>query len=349
MLSDLSLGLYLLPFLRAIVISAVIISAVVFLRRSCLLRRFNLRRDGERHVHRQGVSRWGGAAVILAFWLSVFADPNLVFSRALEGFFIGSLAILIFGIWDDFREIDWRLQLLFQAILAGIAYFWGIRAEYLTNPLGGTISLQNFWIGIIFVVGWLILSINAMNWLDGTDGLSGGVALFGVAAIFLLALKPEVNQPPVAIIAAALFGAILGFVIFNFHPGRIMAGTSGSMFFGFMLGGLAIFAGAKLATALLVMALPIVDFVWVIGERIKAGVSIFDPDRRHLHHKLLRLGWSQKKIALFFYAITLFLSILALNTRLTGKLAAVFFGMMLIVGIRLAIDRKIRSRADEEK
>lgn len=336
--ADLFSGLYLFPFICAFVISVGIIFSISFWKGR------KDSRDGSRHIHKRGISRWGGAAVILAFWTAILIDPNLVFSRALEGLLFGSLAILFFGIWDDFREIDWRLQIIFQILLAAAAYFWGIRAEQIANPLGETVSLQNFWVGIIFTVGWMVVSINSMNWLDGTDGLSGGVALFGSAAIFFLALKPEVNQPPVGIIAAALFGAILGFVIFNFHPGRIMAGTSGSMFFGFMLGGLAIFAGTKLATALLVMAMPIVDFVWVIGERLKAGKSIFEPDERHFHHRLLELGWSQTKIALFFYSITLLLSVLALSTRLTGKLGAIIFALALIVAVRLFVERKIKAK-----
>lgn len=336
MLAESSAGIYLFPFLRAFFISAVIVSAIIIFSKKAGLRR------GSRHIHRSDVSRWGGAAVIAGFWLTVLFDPNLVFSRPLEGMLAGSLAILLFGLWDDFREIDWRIQLVFQALLAAAAFFWGIRAEYFSNPFGGTISLENVAAGLIFTAGWMMVSINSMNWLDGTDGLSGGVALLGAATIFLLVLKPEVNQPPVAIITAALSGAILGFLLFNFHPARIMAGTSGSMFFGFILGALAIFAGAKLATALLVMAMPIVDFLWVIGERFRAGGSIFDPDERHLHHRLLKLGWSQTKIALFFYSATLLLSVLALNTRLTGKLGAIIFGLGLIALTRIVIDSKLK-------
>lgn len=326
------MGLYFIPLIQSFLVSVGMI---------LLVGSWKGRKDfrkGMRHFHSKDVSRMGGPAVILSFLAVISWNVDLVFSQAIWGMAIGSISILIFGVWDDFQELDWRIQLGFQTILAIAVYFLGIRADHIA---GGMISLASLWSGLSFVVIWLLLSINSMNWLDGTDGLSGGVALLGALAIFLLALKPEVNQPPVAIIAVALAGAILGFLLFNFHPARIMAGTSGAMFFGFILGSLAIFAGAKLATALLVMAVPIVDSLWVIGARIKAGVSIFYPDQRHLHHQLLRIGWSQKKIALFFYGITFLLAVLALETRLIGKLAAIIFSLVLIMGVKLVIGRNI--------
>lgn len=328
-------SLYLFPFLCAFFVS---VGIILILKRIAILRRFNLRRDSGRHINRADASRFGGVAVILAFWLAVFFDPNLIFSQTLWGLALGSSIILIFGLWDDFQELNWKIQLFFQVSLAIFAYHWGIKTDHIA---GGTIDLSYYWTGLIFVVGWLILSINSMNWLDGVDGASGGVAFLGTATIFLLALKPEVNQPPVAIISVALAGAILGFLIFNFYPGKIMAGTSGSMFFGFMLGSLAIFAGAKVATALLVMTVPIVDFLWVIGERIRAGVSIFSADQRHWHHKLLRLGWSQRKIALFFWGITLMMAFLSLNTRLAGKMISIAIAFIFIIILMLITNRKL--------
>jgi len=133
-----------------------------------------------------------------------------------------------------------------------------------------------------------------------------------------------------------LAGSVLGFLVFNFNPSRILAGTSGSMFMGFSLAVLAIFSGTKIATALLVLALPIIDLVWVIGERIRQKKSIFKPDRNHLHYKLLELGWSQSKINALFYFITLIMAAIALNTRILGK-SITFLAATLLLVLALAV------------
>jgi UDP-N-acetylmuramyl pentapeptide phosphotransferase/UDP-N-acetylglucosamine-1-phosphate transferase len=172
----------------------------------------------------------------------------------------------------------------------------------------------------LFAIFWIVLMINSMNWIDGVDGLSGGVSLIGALTIFLLSLKPEVNQPPVAIIAMALSGAILGFLIFNFYPSKILSGTSGSM---------------------LVMAIPIIDAVWVMAERIKSGNSIFKSDNRHLHHKLLDLGWSQKKIALFFFSVTVFIALIAVNTRAMGKIITMALVAIIMLSVLVFLNRKL--------
>jgi UDP-GlcNAc:undecaprenyl-phosphate GlcNAc-1-phosphate transferase len=192
------------------------------------------------------------------------------------------------------------------------------------------------------MVVWIVLMMNSMNWLDGIDGLSGGITLIGSLTIFFLSLKPEVNQPPVAILAIVLAGSVLGFLAFNFNPSQVLAGTSGSLFMGFFLAVLAVFSGTKIATALLVMALPVIDFVWVIGERIRNKKSIFKPDRKHLHFKLLELGWSQKKINIFFYIITLAVAAIALNTRFIGKSITFFLVAVIMAVALLSIKNKIK-------
>jgi UDP-GlcNAc:undecaprenyl-phosphate GlcNAc-1-phosphate transferase len=292
------------------------------------------------------VCRIGGVAVILGFLATLFLDGNLAISQKLWGIIVASLFILIFGLFDDFMELDWKTQLLFQISVAIIIFIFGIRVEYITNPAGGLIFLnmgEYILPSFIFVTIWIVLMINSMNWVDGVDGLSGGVSLAGTATVFFLSLKPEVNQPPVGIIAAALFGALLGFLIFNFYPSMILAGTSGSMFMGFILATLAIFAGTKIATALLVMAVPIIDLIWVIGERIKAGSSIFKSDNRHLHYKLLEIGWSQKKVALFFYIITISIAVVAINTRAIGKIVTFILAVIIMILTIIYASRKLNS------
>jgi len=334
--------LYFFPFIISFLITVSLICLALF-----LCSKFKFLKSVEK-IKRGGttekVCRIGGVAIIIGFAVALLLDGNLIISEKLWGIIIVSFLILIFGIIDDFLELDWKAQLIFQISIALLIFVFGVRVEYITNPAGGLIFLNvgKYLIpSFVFIMIWIVLLINSMNWVDGIDGLSGGATLIGILTIFFLSLKPEVNQPPVGIIAMALAGSILGFLIFNFYPSKILAGTSGSMFFGFILATLAIFAGTKIATALLVMAVPIIDALWVIGERLRSGNSIFKSDNRHLHYKLLEIGWSPKKITLFFYAVTFSIAIVAVNTRAIGKIITLTLIIAIMVSALIFIGRKL--------
>ncbi|EKE25470.1 MAG: undecaprenyl-phosphate alpha-N-acetylglucosaminyltransferase [uncultured bacterium] len=189
--------------------------------------------------------------------------------------------------------------------------------------------------------------MNAMNWVDGMDGVSGVITLVAIITIFFLSLKPEVNQPPIGIVTAALAGSLVAFLIYNYNPARIMAGTSGSMFMGFILAVLAIFAGAKIATTLMVLAIPIIDALWVLGERIYLKKSIFEADQRHLHFRLLKIGWSVRKIFLFYFLTTSVIAVLALRMRSIGKIATMLIFALFLVLILLYLARKVSSENEK--
>ncbi len=303
-------------------------------------------RKTKRHIHKRDVSRWGGVAIIFSFIIAILLNENLVISAPLWGMIWGSLIILVVGVWDDWREIDWRWQLFFQIVAVGLIFMFGAKIDYVSNPFGGVIYFNTPMkaiLGTTLGIVWALILMNALNWLDGIDGLSGGVSFIATLTIFFLALKPEVNQPPVAIIAMAFAGGLLGFLLFNFYPAKIMAGTGGAFFMGFVLAGLSIFAGTKIATTLLVLTIPLLDFFWVIVGRLKSGKSIFQPDQSHLHHSLLKMGWSQRKITLFFYLITSLMAGLALSVSTTDKIVLVIF----IAGCMLFVYGKIIRKNDE--
>lgn len=331
--------LYLFPFVISFSISSILLFLFIFFRKN-----ISEKRTSERHIHKNGISRMGGAAIILAFVATLLIDKNLFISSQLWVVIIASLAILVFGIWDDFQELSWKNQLFFQLLIVIFIFIMGIRLEYITNPFGGVLDLEvekNILPSLLFMIAWIVVFMNSMNWIDGIDGLSGGITLIGVVTIFLLSMQPEINQPPMGIMAIALSGSLLAFLMFNFHPAKILAGTSGSMFMGFILAVLAIFAGLKMATTLLVAAIPVIDAFWVVYERIKNGKSIFSPDKRHLHHKLLDLGWSQNKICLFFYAITATIAMISLSIKSIGKFVAIFLVIFSISAIILIIRKKV--------
>lgn len=338
----LNLDLYLAPFLLSFVSSVVLIFVIRFFYNGLALKG-GKKREGDRHLHNVGVSRWGGIAIVISFLGVILLDENLVLTKDIGGILLGALVIFGVGLWDDLSEISWKKQLFFQILAISIIFIFGVRINHISNPLGDVILLDNFGeilLGILLAGIWAMILMNAMNWLDGMDGLSMGIYLIGIVSIFLLSLKPEVNQPPVGIITMALAGSILGFLLFNFPPAKIMLGSNGIFFVGFMLAGLSIFAGTKIATTLLILFIPLIDFFWVIFKRIKDKKSIFFADREHLHHKLMNIGWSQIKINMFFYGVTVVVAAIALNIRGLGKILMLAFLVLAMLLFYLFINKK---------
>lgn len=322
--------LYLTPFLISLVIS--LIATYFCVRWGGRVSRSRAFEGGKPPERKKPISRLGGIGIITAFLMALLLNQELFISAQLKGVMVAALVILIFGIWDDVKSISWKVQLAFQVAASLIVYGSGVRVGYISNPLGGAIPIEDwhFLAGALFVIVWVVLVTNALNWFDGVDGLSGGATLIGTLAIFFISLRPDVNQPPVGIISMSLAGALVGFLIFNFYPARVFAGTSGSMFMGFMLAVLAIFAGAKLATAILVLTIPIMDALRVIGWRLISDKSVFQSDESHLHYKLMRLGWGHRKITVVFYAASLILAVAALLTEDMAKLAAILVSVAVL-------------------
>lgn len=336
---------FIIPFLTSFFLTVTLAIAGIFVGKKLKWRG----RTSTRHIHHAGVMRLGGVVMVIAFNMAILLNKDLIITSELYGVMAASLSLLLIGLWDDIRELYWKIQFFFQVALAVIVFIMGVRIYFVTNPFTGGILNLDSGIGVVFsvilVIFWIVLMINSMNWLDGIDGLSGGITFIGALTIFFLSLKPEVNQPPMAILSMIVAGASLGFLIFNFNPSWMLAGTSGSMFMGFILAVLAIFAGTKIATAVLVMAIPVIDCVWVVGERIKNKKSIFKPDKMHLHYKLLELGWSQKKIAFSFYGVTILIAVAALNTRFIGKTVTLLVAAAIMAVFLLVVSRKISGKS----
>ncbi len=340
---------YLTPFITAFILTVFLIIPAIWFSRKI---KWENRKSG-RHIHRKNISRVGGLVMGLVFNAVIFVNRDLYLSGEIYGFVLANIIVLIVGLWDDIREVFWKIQFFSQIAVAVLIFVIGIRIYYITNPLTGGIINLDSGLGVIFsailVIIWIVMVMNAVNWADGIDGLSSGIALITAGAIFFLSLRPEVNQPAIAIISSILAGTIMGFLIFNFYPSKILAGTSGSMFMGFSLAVLAIFSGTKIATALLVLVIPIIDFLWVIGERIRNHKSIFKPDKNHLHYKLMELGWSQRKIVISYWAITAVIAIIALKTRYVGKSITLIVTATVMISALIFINKKISAVHEAEK
>lgn len=316
---------FLSPFLLAFLLSTVALYAVSVL--SSRLRRSSERTEPSRR-HKTGISRLGGVALAFAFFMSVLADVSLERTPALLGLLLGTVVIAVFGTVDDFRPMPWPIQLGFQVLLAVIVFASGMRAWVLTNPFGDPLFLHpetrllpSLLVGIVFTV----LVMNAMNWADGVDGLLGGISSVALLAILFVSLRPEVNQPTVGILAVTLLGCSFSFLAWNAPPARILAGTAGSFFFGFAVSALALFSGVKIATVLLALSVPVLDALFVIRGRLRAGESPFrGGDARHLHDRLRQIGWSDRKIALSYTGVSALAAGLSLSLPAAGKALFLF-------------------------
>lgn len=314
--------MYVRPFLVAFGVTAALCGVVVLAHR---YRHVRDRRTGARHRHDASVSRFGGVAMIVAFCVTLVADPYLVFDYTIWVLVVGSGVILLFGVIDDVRPLSWRTQLFVQVALVLLTFIFGVRITAIADPFGGTIPLVVGSVAVgslVFMLVWMIVVMNALNWADGIDGLAGGTVVIAALAIFVVTLRPEVVQPPLAIITMTLAGTVMGFLLFNIPPARIFAGTSGAFFMGYIIAVTAIMAGAKVGTTLMVLAVPLVDAAWVVVCRLCRNVSIFHCDTGHVHHRLLRRGWSVRRVLLLYYGVTLCCAVAALTIMSSYKWVA---------------------------
>ena len=263
-------------------------------------------RPGPRRWHHGSIPRTGGIALFVAFLAAALLaqsmpvlrqDPN-EWTRFL-GIVFGCIFVFAFGLVDDRFELRAAPQYIAQILAAFIAIAFMVFIERVMNPFSNSIFVFPFSVVIILTIIWIMGMINTINFLDGLDGLAGGVGAI-VAAVLAIHMLRE-GQHSVALLPLALLGAILGFLPFNFFPARVFMGSSGSWVLGYAIAALGIAAGAKLATVLLVLSIPIVDVAWLIISRLRAGQSIAHADRRHLHYRLLDLGLSQRQVVLLYY------------------------------------------------
>ncbi len=296
---------------------------------------------GGRKIHKRAVVRLGGLAMAGAFILTVLYALGA--SRQLLGLLGGIVVLVTVGVVDDIHSLGPWTKLGWQVVAAGVALAGGIGITSLTNPLGGVINLQigRFaldWGSLHFHISpianilsllWMVALINAINFLDGLDGLAGGVSAIAAFIMFLLAVGPRVHQPEVALLAIILCGAAVGWLPANFYPAKMFMGDSGAYFLGLTLAMLAIYSGAKLATAALVLGIPLLDMGWAVIRRLSQHRSPFSSDRGHLHHLMLDAGLSQRQAVVIFYIIAAVFGGAALFSNSFAKLIA--FVLLVVV------------------
>lgn len=314
----------------------------------------------DRKVHVAAMPRLGGVAIYIGFLfalLFLWFFPNNVIRRIYEEplliwITLGSVPVFLMGVWDDFKHLNPFLKLAVQIAAASITYFGGIQINELATPWGTVYAL-----GILsfpVTIFWFILVINALNLIDGLDGLAAGVSLFATLSLLLVSLLN--GNIAVAFGLAALAGACLGFLRYNFNPASIFMGDGGSYFLGYMLASLGILGSMKSQTTvailipIIALGVPLMDTLLAPVRRFIIGKGLFQPDKNHFHHCLLKKGFSHRKAVLIIYVITFFMGVFALiSVHAADKYVGLFFlvlALLLFLGIRqlgyleyLAVDK----------
>jgi len=337
-----------LPYLLAAFAAAAVISFVL----TPVVRRIALGMNavdepGMRRVNTVPVPRGGGVAVAIAFIVVGIVLSNLNSSslqptpdlandpRRIVALLLGGALATLFGVLDDYFDLRARWQFVGQLGLAAIAIGFGIVVVRLNNPVGQDFFLtQPFAVG--FTVLWVVGMVNSLNFIDGLDGLSSGVAIIAALTLGTISLSAGIAQPFIAALCFALAGALVGFLRWNFQPASIFIGTSGVMFVGYTLAILSILGTAKVAVALLVLGVPIIDAFWIIVRRLVQGRSPFSPDRGHLHHRLLDVGLSHRQTVVLIYAVCIVLGLLSLFLSGANQFIA-FVGVFVLIGLLLLL------------
>lgn len=335
------------PLLIGAFIAAALLSlALTPIVRTLVGRRGIVDAPNPRRVNTSPVPRGGGIAVVIAFLaigggLTLFhrqvgsmPAPGEITPAHLGALFGGGALAALLGAIDDVFDLQARWQFAGQVGLALFAVALGIGVAVVSNPFGpGSIAFATPF-AVAFTLIWIVGMLNSMNFIDGLDGLSTGIALIAAMTLGVLSLTPVVNEPYVAVMCVALAGSLLGFLRYNFQPASIFQGTAGVMFMGYTLAILSILGAAKVVVALLVLGVPIIDTFWVIIRRMANGRSPFTPDRGHIHHRLLDLGLSHRRTVLVIYGICVVLGALSLVASTATQIYA-FLGALVTFGMAL--------------
>ena len=287
----------------------------------------------ERRMHHRPIPRMGGLAIFLGFIVSflIFGEIN----REIQGILLGAVIIIILGVLDDILTLKALPKFLVQLVAAVIVVLHGCRIEHF---LGFSLPA---WLSYPISVIWIVAITNAVNFIDGLDGLAAGVSAIsaGTMLVVALLLVPDGTAMISAILLAGIVGACIGFIPFNFNPASIFMGDTGSTFLGFMLASVSIFglfktyAVISFAVPFLVLGLPIFDICFAVIRRLAKGQSPMHADRGHVHHRLIDMGFSQKQAVAISYLLSAILGLSAVVLTDRGEIQAlIFLAAVVVVG-----------------
>lgn len=286
------------------------------------------------HTHQGIIPRAGGLAILIGMLV-----PILIFlpmNKALVGIVSAMIITTIIGIWDDTKDLSPYFRFFTNILTAAIVVGAGIGIPFVTNPLGGVINLDTWRVTFyffgthsvlvwadLFAILWIVWTMNIVGWSSGIDGQMPGFVAIAALVLGVISLRfsaHDISQIVVASLAFITAGAFLGFLPWNFYPQKIMPGYSGKTLAGLMIATIAILSVGKIGTALLILAIPMLDALYSLARRLLSKKSPFKADRSHLHHRLLDLGWGKRRIALFYWTVSAILGLLTLYMNSEQKI-----------------------------
>ena len=329
--------IYSWAFAVALIVALLVTPAVILLAKKTGA----LDAPNARKVHKKPIPRIGGLAIYAGFmaaiiFVAIKFNLDAESLRETIGLVVSGSLIVALGLVDDYKNLPAKIKLLGQIVAAAVLVLaFDVRIDFVTDPFGDYIYLEMF--ALPATMFWLVGLTNTVNLIDGLDGLAAGVAAIASFTILLVAL--EQNFILVAVLTAALAGAAVGFLKYNFHPAKIFMGDTGSMFLGFMLAGISVTGAVKsVATIALIvpifaLGLPILDTTFAIVRRLRGGVPIFKPDKGHLHHRLLSVGFTQCQAVLLMYVISALFGLSAIALTAVSCQIAVLILLVVVIAI----------------
>ncbi len=291
-----------------------------------------------RRMHKTPIPRLGGLAIYLAFLFSVLIFGDI--DRQMQGILLGTVMIVVLGVLDDIIALKALPKFLVQIAAAGVAVYHGCVIQFLSNPNVFSQAMPYFdlgWLSVPVTIIWIVDITNAVNFIDGLDGLACGVSAISTASLLVIAFL--VQEWGICVILAALLGACIGFLPYNRNPASIFMGDTGATFLGFILACLSVqglfkfYAIVSFAVPFLVLGIPIFDICFAFLRRIAKGQNPMVADRGHVHHRLIDMGFNQKQAVAICYLLTAILGLAAVVLTSSGELRAlILIGAVLVVG-----------------
>ena len=329
--------IYLWAFAAALIVALVVMPAVIFLAKKTGA----MDAPNARKVHKKPVPRIGGLGIYAGFMAAIIfialkfgLDGEQL--KEIVGLVLSGSLIVALGLVDDYKNLPANVKLIGQIVAAAVlVLLFDVRIDFVTDPFGDFLYLDK--LAVPATIFWLVGLTNTVNLIDGLDGLAAGVA--SIASITIMFVALDQNLTLVAVLTAALAGAAVGFLKYNFNPAEIFMGDTGSMFLGFMLAGVSVTGSVKsVATIALIvpifaLGLPILDTTFAIVRRFRGGVPIFKPDKGHLHHRLLSVGFTQRQAVLLMYVISALFGLSAIALTEVSRQVAVLILVIVIVAI----------------